>query len=64
MRNIMEKGEVTVKTGATANFAGLYYSECCSCEMTFVEGQTFVRCPKCSSLTVWEFIEDVGTQAA
>jgi hypothetical protein len=53
-----------MKTGATAIYEGLYYSECCIYEATFSEGQTFTRCPKCSALTLWEVVEDDGTQAA
>jgi len=53
-----------MKTGTTANDKGLYSSECCSYETTFIEGQTFTRCPKCSALTIWEFVEDDRTQAA
>jgi hypothetical protein len=43
-----------MKTGSTANKAGLYMSECCLKEMRFTKFQTFTRCPKCSSLTIWE----------
>jgi hypothetical protein len=31
-------------------------SECCLKEAAFLKGQMFSRCPRCSALTVWEFI--------
>jgi hypothetical protein len=58
------EGDNTMKTGSTAVEAGLYVSECCLYETTFVEDQTFTRCPKCSALTVWEMAEKPLIQAA
>jgi hypothetical protein len=46
-----------MKTGRDATRPGLYISECCLSEITFLKGQMFTRCPACSALTVWEFVE-------
>jgi len=37
--------------------SGLYISECCLKEVPFLKRQMFSRCPRCSALTVWEFVE-------
>lgn len=47
-----------MKTGNEANRKGLYSSECCDYEVVFERGQTLTRCPKCSSLTVWDLAEE------
>ena len=46
-----------MKTGRDANRSGLYISECCFKQVPFLKGQMFSRCPRCSALTVWEFVE-------
>ena len=46
-----------MKTGRDANHSGLYVSECCMKEFYCSEGQMLTRCPRCSSLTVWEVEE-------
>ena len=53
-----------MKTGNDAERNGLYVSECCEIEAKFRKGETLTRCPKCSSLTVWELVEDYKKQAA
>jgi hypothetical protein len=53
-----------MKTGTEAQEAGVYLSECCESESTFVEGQTFTRCPRCSSLTRWALLESDSSLAA
>ena len=56
--------EAIVKTVNEANRKGLYSSECCDCEVVFERGQTLTRCPKCSSLTVWDLAEEATKKAA
>jgi hypothetical protein len=46
-----------MKTGTDAEVSGLYVSECCDHEASFVTDQTFTRCMKCSGLTTWELLE-------
>jgi len=53
-----------MKTGNDCERNGIYMSECCEYEEKFHKGQTLTRCPKCSSLTVWELVEDFKKQAA
>jgi hypothetical protein len=53
-----------MKTGTDAQQEGVYLSECCEYETAFVEGQTFTRCPRCSSLTRWELVESDSSLAA
>jgi hypothetical protein len=43
-----------MKTGQTVDDLGLYSSECCNVESTFDVGDTFVRCPQCQHLCVWD----------
>jgi hypothetical protein len=56
--------EEAMKTGTDATYDGLYVSECCCHETTFVKDQTFTRCPKCSGLTIWELVEADARPAA
>jgi hypothetical protein len=49
-----------MKTGRDASRSGLYISECCLKEVLFMKGQMFSRCPRCSALTVWEFVIQKG----
>jgi hypothetical protein len=48
----------TMRTGETAMERGLYVSDCCLEEKIFDDGDTLVRCPKCSALCHWE-LEDL-----
>ena len=56
-RQMLSEGVKDMKTGTDAKEKGLYVSECCSIEKVFSPEQTFTRCPKCSSLTIWEIAE-------
>ena len=52
-----------MKTGNEASRPGVYISECCLYEVTFTKGQTFVRCPACSALTIWELaVQETSVQ--
>jgi hypothetical protein len=42
-----------MKTGTDVVQSGVYATECCLAETGFEKRQTFPRCPKCLSLTVW-----------
>jgi hypothetical protein len=53
-----------MKTGTDAKERGTYLSECCDFEAEFSEDQTFTRCPKCSSLTTWELVDNDWPVAA
>ena len=53
-----------MKTGNDCERNGLYMSECCEFEEKFRKGQTLTRCPKCSSLTIWELVEETQKKAA
>jgi hypothetical protein len=46
-----------MKTGRDANRSGIYVSECCLKEVVLAESQMCPRCPRCSALTVWEFVK-------
>jgi hypothetical protein len=50
-----------MKTGETVTDLGLYSSECCSMELIFDTGDTFLRCPQCSRICVWELEEEIVT---
>jgi hypothetical protein len=51
-----------MKTGEAVTDLGLYASECCSVELIFDNGDTFVRCPQCSQLCAWELEEEIVSQ--
>jgi hypothetical protein len=53
-----------MKTGNTAEQTGLYSSECCDYEAVFDKGDTLPRCPRCQSLTVWDFADEPIIKAA
>ena len=59
MRPTLEvvKQEKFMKTGRDASRSGLYVSECCGSAVAIVKGEMFPRCPRCFSLTLWEFIK-------
>jgi hypothetical protein len=42
-----------MKTGSDVVRSGVYATECCLAETGLEKRQTFPRCPKCLSLTVW-----------
>jgi len=44
-------------TGTDVQIAGIYVPGCCEYETTFLEDQTFTRCPRCSALTRWEPVD-------
>jgi hypothetical protein len=46
-----------MKTGSDVVRNGLYATECCLVEAGLIKNQTFPRCPKCLSLTVWMSIQ-------
>ena len=48
-----------MKTGRDASRTGLYVSECCQKEIHLLAGEMLPRCPRCSSLTVWEIEEQI-----
>jgi uncharacterized paraquat-inducible protein A len=56
--------EGIMKTGNTAEQTGLYSCECCDIEAVFGKGDTLPRCPRCKSLTVWDFTGESVTKAA
>ena len=49
-------GNINDKTSQEVRQTGTYTPECCDIEMFFEKGATFQRCPKCKSLTSWEFV--------
>jgi hypothetical protein len=51
------KQEELMKTGQDASRSGLYVSECCGATVALVKDDMFPRCPRCFSLTLWEFIK-------
>jgi hypothetical protein len=51
-----------MKTGETVTDLGLYDSECCSAELVFDNGDTFLRCPQCRGLCTWELEEELLPQ--
>jgi hypothetical protein len=53
----MKTGPDKMKTGTDVHEAGVYESECCHVEIEFSKDQTFTRCPRCSSLTRWEWVD-------
>jgi len=46
-----------MKTSEDVQVAGLYVAECCDAEKMFNEGDTFQRCPQCSSLARWQLVD-------
>jgi hypothetical protein len=57
---IATKCEVAMKTSETVVDLGLYSNECCNAELIFDVGDTFVRCPRCHQLCVWELVEELA----
>jgi hypothetical protein len=49
----MTQWEKKMKTGQDVNQDGVYSSDCCLHEKELAKKQSFPRCPKCMSLTVW-----------
>jgi hypothetical protein len=48
-----------MKTSEDVFVLGLYSNDCCNEELIFDEGDTFWRCPRCSSLCRWELAEGI-----
>jgi hypothetical protein len=48
-----------MRTGGTVTELGLYSSECCSRELIFDVGDTFLRCPDCHELCEWELEDEL-----
>jgi hypothetical protein len=46
-----------MKTGKLVQNNWLYSSDCCLLEVFFKSGDSFSRCPKCSSLCDWEMVD-------
>jgi hypothetical protein len=46
--------ENSMKTSEDVRESGLYTTDCCGEELTFGEGDTFWRCPRCQHLCRWE----------
>ena len=46
-----------MKTGENVFETGLYASDCCLQEILFEAGDSFSRCPRCASLSIWETVE-------
>ena len=45
-----------MRTSQDAPESGLYASECCSIEVTFLQNDTLSRCPRCQSLCNWDLV--------
>jgi hypothetical protein len=50
-----------MKTGDTVTDLGLYASECCSAELIFDSGDSFLKCPQCCRPCIWELEEELVT---
>ena len=48
-----------MKTGQDVRKVGLYVSNCCLQELRFDRNESFSRCPRCSRLCEWEFVDVV-----
>ena len=46
-----------MKTGQDVRKVGLYVSNCCLQELRFDRNESFRRCPQCSRLCEWEFVD-------
>ena len=51
-----------MKTDETVTDLGLYASECCSAELIFDTGDTFIACPRCKNPCTWEMEEEIVSQ--
>jgi hypothetical protein len=51
--------EVIVKTAERVTQLAIYASDCCVDEVLFDVNDRYSRCPKCSRLCSWEFVEKV-----
>jgi hypothetical protein len=58
----MNQSEAKMKTGDTVMDLGLYASECCSADLIFDTGDTFLRCPRCNHLCDWELEEEIVSE--
>jgi len=48
-----------MRTGQTVDELGLYSTECCSAELIFDVGDTWVRCPRCHEVCKWELEDEL-----
>jgi hypothetical protein len=48
-----------MKTSETVTDLGLYITDCCSMELIFDSGDSFVRCPQCGHVCDWELEEEL-----
>lgn len=48
-----------MRTGQTVDELGLYSTECCSAELIFDVGDTWVRCPRCHQVCEWELEDEL-----
>jgi hypothetical protein len=48
-----------MRTGQTVDELGLYSTECCSAELIFDVGDTWVRCPRCHRICEWELEDEL-----
>jgi hypothetical protein len=55
---------MVMKTGQDVVDSGLYVSECCGVEVELHRDASFPRCRRCSSLSVWELVEEIEEKAA
>jgi hypothetical protein len=46
-----------MRTSQDAPQSGIYATECCSVEATFLQNDTLTRCPRCEALCNWDFVE-------
>jgi hypothetical protein len=51
--------EDVMKTAQLVRQLGIYASDCCINEVLFDVNDRYSRCPKCSRLCGWEFVEKV-----
>lgn len=48
-----------MRTGETVDDLGIYSTQCCNEQVTFDTGDTFTRCPNCSSLCGWDLEDEL-----
>jgi len=54
-----ESQEADMKTAQPVRELGLYTSACCGRDLIFYLSDYFSRCPDCSQLCDWQFVEKV-----
>src|ERR1041385_6688225 len=63
VNQLRRERERPMKTGQDVQEPGLYVSECCNVEVELIQGASFPRCSRCSSLTTWEKGENLEKAA-